>query len=253
MPQEHLIVPASTVVVFRNGAVTGSELLFVQRSKSLSFAGSAVVFPGGKLDRTDFDHASRFLGLPPEDAAARLAAIRETLEEAGLLLAVHEEVEAKEVARARDMLMAGSSLAAVGEAFGWSFRLDRLVPFARWLPTIHPGRIFDTRFYLADVGSGQMELTPDLLENTRVFWASAQKALDMIETGEIKAIYPTRRNLERLAQFDSFAAASDHAAAVPADTISPWIEKHNGTDTLCIPVGLGYPVTMAPKSQIKIS
>lgn len=64
-----------------------------------------------------------------------------------------------------------------------------------------------TRFFLANLGTGTVDLLVDATENTHLFWASAAEALRMADTGDIKVIYPTRRNLERLALFDSYNAA----------------------------------------------
>lgn len=150
------------------------------------------------------------------------------------------------------MLSKKDDLAPVLDHFDWTLDLEALVPFAHWVPTFKPGRIFDTRFYLADIGSGNVDLTPDLGESTRLFWSSAREALDLIETGEIKAIYPTRRNLERLAQFESYEEASMHARTTSAKTISPWIVRTDAEAMLNIPEGLGYPITAAPLSQIAI-
>lgn len=251
--KEQLVVQASSVVVFRNGAGGPPEILMVQRSKDLSFAGAASVFPGGKVHETDIRLAALFPHLPPEEAAARIAGVREVLEETGLVLGIEQRASAQEALAARAMLAAKEDLAPVLDRFGWTLALDQLAPFARWLPTFKPGRIFDTRFYLADLGSGRVELTPDLGESTRLFWSSARDALSMIESGEIRAIYPTRRNLERLARYASFAEAQAHARATPIETVSPWIEQREGVEMLCIPEGIGYPVTIAPLSQISIS
>ncbi|GGB94710.1 NUDIX hydrolase [Novosphingobium endophyticum] len=248
-PQDQTIVRAATVIVFRSGSEGVPEILMVQRSAQLSFAGAAVVFPGGKIAPADEKQAAGFPAIPTDEAAARIAGIREVLEETGLILATHEKAGAQAAIDARAMLMHDEDLAPVLDRFGWTLDLDQLVPFARWVPTFKPGRIFDTRFYLADLGSGRVDLTPDLGENTRLFWASAKQALDMIEMDEIKAIYPTRRNLERLARFASFAEAKEHALNTPMDPISPWVDG----DMLRIPEGAGYPVTIAPLSQIRIS
>ena len=125
--------------------------------------------------------------------------------------------------------------------------LDALVPFARWLP---PGdvshRVFDTRFYLARLPEEAGDAAVDGNENVRLFWASAQRVLDMADAGDARIIYPTRRNLERLAQFGSFAEAVAGARAHPVETITPWVEMRDGREQLCIPEGLGYPVTAQP-------
>jgi 8-oxo-dGTP pyrophosphatase MutT (NUDIX family) len=251
-PRQQNVVPAATVVVFRHSDQGPPEILMVQRSKSLSFAGAAVVFPGGKVHASDVRLASQFPSHPAVDAAARIAGIREALEETGLVLGTTQRPTADEAIAARAMLAADEDLAPVLKHFGWELDIDRLVPFAHWLPNFKTGRVFDTRFYLANLGSGRVDLTPDLGESTRLFWITAVNALAMIETGELKAIFPTRRNLERLAQFASFAEAERHARETPITTVSPRIERHNGVDMLRIPDAIGYPITMAPLTQASV-
>jgi hypothetical protein len=75
----------------------------------------------------------------------------------------------------------------------------------------------------------------------------------MVEDARLQMIYPTRRNLERLAQFSSFAEVCDHVAATVQEVISPWTEYRNGIEMLCIPENLGYPVSAAPLSQAFLS
>jgi 8-oxo-dGTP pyrophosphatase MutT (NUDIX family) len=242
------IVAASTVVVFRNSTGRRPELLMVRRSKTLSFAASAAVFPGGKIVAADVALAGG-----DDEQAARIAVVRETLEETGLVIGISEAVSADQAAEARAMLLTNEDFSPVLKRFEWTLDTAQLVAFARWLPNFKPGRIFDTRFYLANIGTGAVALTPDLGENTQVHWISASDALAAIENGELKAIYPTRRNLERLAQFASFNDARDHALATPKETISPWIESSEQGEMLHIPEGLGYPITSAPLSQISVS
>lgn len=224
----------------------------VQRAPDLSFAGAATVFPGGKVHDSDERLAATCPQFTPVEAASRIAGIREMIEETGLIIGIAEHATAAEAAAARAMLAAEEDLGVVLRELGWTLDLEKMVPFAHWLPNFKPGRIFDTRFYLANLGTGNVDLTPDLGENVRLFWATATEALAMIETGEIKAIYPTRRNLERLAQFESFVEAREHASSLPIQTVSPWIERHGERDMLRIPENLGYPITVAPLSQIKI-
>jgi 8-oxo-dGTP pyrophosphatase MutT (NUDIX family) len=250
--KEQVVVEAATVVVFRNGGTGAPEILMIQRAKELSFAGSAVVFPGGKIHDSDRDLARSLGTTHGDDTAARIASIREVIEETGLVIGISQRASADQAQTARAMLADREDLAPVLRHFGWTLDLECLVPFARWVPTFKPGRIFDTRFYLANLGSGNVELTPDLGESTRLFWASARDALNLIETGEIKAIYPTRRNLERLAQFASFNDAAKHAVASPEETVSPWIVQGEVELMLHIPEGIGYPITAAPLSQITI-
>lgn len=237
-------VPAATLVVFRRSPSGGPpELLMLERAMHMRFAAGMTVFPGGRVDAADFALAGQIAAadLPEDEIAHRIAALRETLEETGLALGVKQAVTAEAAAAARELLIAEGNLAAVLERFDWTLDLDRLVPFARWCPD-HP-RAFDARFYLADLGTGAVDLAVDGTENERLFWSSAADTLAASAARETKVIFPTARNLERLAQFADFAEAAQHAAAHPVRTITPWEEPRDGVQHLVIPEGLGYPVT----------
>lgn len=244
-------IPAATVVVFRKSATGGpAELLMLERAGSMRFAGGAAVFPGGRVDQADHDLAASLNhGLDPHDAASRIAGIRETLEEAGLAVALSGHIDAQSAARAREMLLTGGALAPVLEAFGWIPDLAALQPWARWCPDWEGA--FDTRFYLADLGTGAVDVAVDDTEHTHLFWTSATEALAMAERGEISVIFPTRRNLERLALFGDFSAARDHARQFPVRTICPARIEIDGTTHLTIPDDCGYPVTSEALSTVK--
>ena len=242
-------VPAATVVIFRRDPMGGAaQLLMVERNASLAFAGGATVFPGGKVDPADRVLAER-LAVADDDIevlAARIAGIRETLEETGLVIGIDGVVDGAIAADARRMLVSGGDLAPVLDWFGWALSPERLIPFARWWPRHRTARIFDTRFFLADLGTGEVDIAVDATENRHMFWASASEALELAAQGKIQVIFPTRRNLERLALFDTFEAARAHAEATPVGTISPQIVEREGKRWLMIPDGLGYPVLGQP-------
>jgi 8-oxo-dGTP pyrophosphatase MutT (NUDIX family) len=239
------VIPAATVVIFRRTLAGPPELLMVQRSRALRFAGGAAVFPGGKVDPAD-----RTLALAlnpdeePEIAAARIAAIRETLEETGLAIAVREPVSAEQAAAARAMLLVDGRLAPVIAAFGWTLEPERLKLYAHWCPPFP--RAFDTRFFIIDLGTGAVDITVDATENTKLFWISAAGALELADRGEISVIFPTRRNLERLAQFGCFDDALTDIARHPVARICPRQVERDGETWLQIPDGFGYPVLGQP-------
>ncbi|WP_235522900.1 NUDIX hydrolase [Novosphingobium sp. Leaf2] len=245
MPKDGPVVsPAATVVVMRNAPGGGPpELLMVQRAQAMRFAGGATVFPGGRVDPADYELAERLAPQqPPELAAARVAAIRETLEETGLLIATHDPVSAADAAAARALLLGSGRLDTVLERYGWTLDLDALCLFAHWCPALLP-RAFDTRFFLTDLGTGAVDLQVDGTENARLFWVTAGTALDMADRGEISVIFPTRRNLERLALYESHAHALEQIAAYPVVRIQPVVQSRPDGDWLVFPEGLGYPVT----------
>lgn len=240
MPDDLTPIPAATLVVFRARGDGPPDLLMLERSAAMRFAGGAVVFPGGRVDAGDRAFAATLAG-DIDDLAARVAAVRETVEEAGVAIGV----ELPDLPAARRALYDGTPFGEV--ILGARFDPAALTPFARWLP--HQGvahRIFDTRFYLARWPDGAPEPAVDGNENSQLFWSSARDTLAAADAGKVRMIFPTRRNLERLAQFNSFEDAVADARAYPITTITPWIEARDGVEHLCIPEGLGYPVTAQP-------
>lgn len=253
----NLAIPAATMVIMHRDSGGGHpKLLMMERAVSMAFAGGAAVFPGGKVDPADTDFAAALddsvtLGLALDEAAARLAAIRETLEEAGLALGLFGAEDPGQCQIARAALHDGAPLSEICAAYGWTPDLRKLVPWARWRPPAFErvSRVFDTRFYLVDAGDTELNAVVDATENTRLFWASARDVLSLADEGKVKIIFPTRRNLERLALFDSYSAAAAHAAVHPVETVLTFIDRRADGDYLCIPQGHGYPVTEEPLTR----
>ncbi|MCD2314646.1 NUDIX domain-containing protein [Sphingomonas sp. IC-11] len=234
-------IPAATLIIFREAANGPPELLMVERAKAMVFAGGAMVFPGGRIDPGD--HVLAELNGGGDEMAARIAAVRETIEEAGLPIGLSSLPAAERLAQMRVALHGGATLAeALAEAEA-TLDLEQLVPWARWRPAHRNMRIFDTRFYLAELPRNAPHATVDRTENVRLVWATAQQVLADADAGKLEVIFPTRRNLERLAQFNSFAEAAAHAHETPIRTVTPWSETRNGEEHLCIPDDCGYPVT----------
>lgn len=236
-------IPAATLVLFHEGH-EAPELLFVERSRGMVFAGGALVFPGGRVDPGDRALATE-LGGDPDDTAARIAAIRETLEEVGLGIGL-PPLPPETLRTMRAALHDGATFGAVLAAHELRVETHLLVPFARWRPAHADMRIFDTRFYLARLPADAPAPSVDATENVRLLWSSARAVLDLADAGEARIIFPTRRNLDRLARFASFDAAVADAAVFAPRVVTPWTETRGGVEHLCIPDDLGYPVTSEP-------
>jgi 8-oxo-dGTP pyrophosphatase MutT (NUDIX family) len=236
-------IPAATLVIFRDRPGLPPAILMVERAKAMAFAGGAMVFPGGRVDPADRALAA-LIGTGDDDTAARIAAIRETIEEAGVAIGL--DPPPADLPAFRAALHAGQALAELLHAEDIRLQPDALIPFARWLPNHATSRIFDARFYLARLPEDAGAATVDRTENTRLVWTTAAAMLAEADAGRASIIFPTRRNLERLACFASFDDAADDAATYPVRAITPWVEARNGVDHLCIPDDLGYPVTAEP-------
>ncbi|MES2420114.1 MAG: NUDIX domain-containing protein [Pseudomonadota bacterium] len=241
-------IPAATLVVFRETNAGPPHLLMVERAKAMAFAGGALVFPGGRVDPGD-DSLAALLDRHDDDTAARIAAIRETIEEAGLPVGLSPMLSPSIFERLRASLHAGIAFAEALAEAGASLDLDALTYFARWRPAHAHARIFDTRFYLARLPTDAPEARVDATENVRLFWATAADVLAEADAGRATIIFPTRRNLERLAQFAGFDAAVEDTRARAVRTVTPWTETRGGVEHLCIPDDLGYPVTSEPMSD----
>jgi 8-oxo-dGTP pyrophosphatase MutT (NUDIX family) len=243
-------IAAATVVLLRNGP-DAPELLLLERHRNTAFAGGAMVFPGGRVDPGDLavvanpTLASGFADLDPVDAAARVAAARETLEEADVVLSHGPAIDPVLRADWRARLNAnaatyGDFLAIVGH------RLDfgALVPFAHWVPPAAAkiARRFDTRFYLAVLPDGE-SVTPDGHEAVTAYWTTAAAAVARADAGEIGLVFPTRRNLERLAQYADLPTLLATTRARPLTLTQPAIVERDGAMWLTIPPGCDYPVT----------
>ncbi|RGP39754.1 hypothetical protein BPTFM16_00028 [Altererythrobacter insulae] len=239
-------IPAATVIIFRNGPEgEPPEILMTIRSREMVFAGGMAVFPGGRVDPADFELGAMLGGdLDPDEAAHQVAVVRETLEETGLAIGLKGEIDADKARAARTYLQETGELAPVLDHFDWQLDLAQLTPFARWYPKNERiPRVYDTRFYLADLGTGAVDIEADLSENTHLFWVSATGALEAAERGEIKLIFPTLRNLERLALFNSYEETKAQAEAIPVKTIIPQIDTSGEQPMLRIMEDAGYPIT----------
>lgn len=235
-------IPAATLVVFRENRGAVPELLTVTRAKGMAFAGGAIVFPGGRIDLADHWSMHDEIG----DSASRVAAIRETIEESGIPAGISPLPSSEQTRLMQDALHEGAHFPDLLSAHGLDLDLAGLIPFARWKPAFKHARVFDTHFYLTRAPDGDWTPRYQPGECEAVEWMSAEDALDRIDRGTASAIFPTKRNLERLARFASFDEAVADAARHPVELITPWIEQRGGEEHVCIPEGLGYPVTSEP-------
>jgi 8-oxo-dGTP pyrophosphatase MutT (NUDIX family) len=239
--------PAATVLLVRDGAA-GLEVFMVVRHHEIDFASGALVFPGGSVDAGDRLIAAdpgpcgAATGLDELDRASRVAAVRETFEECGVLLARP---------RGSDALVEGARAAAIrakseGKPFGETIAaeglelaLDPLIPFARWItPPILPKR-FDARFYIVAAPSDQLAIH-DGSESVDSVWTSPARALAEAETGKYTLVFATRLNLQLLARSPDVASALSAARARRVVTVEPVAVKTDTGYTMRIPIEAGY-------------
>ncbi|HXG99117.1 MAG TPA: NUDIX hydrolase [Sphingomicrobium sp.] len=237
-------IPAATLIVLRPATGPGPpEILVVERTAEMAFAGGAIVFPGGRIDPADRALADA-LGKP--DDAAKITVIRETLEESAVVTGVVGPLDPLAGPALQAALLEGMPFAELLAKQRLTLDLDSLTAFARWKPAFKQARRFDTIFFLARALPGEWHPLPQPGECKAAEWASATALLRRIAAGEASAIFPTLRNLERIAQYTSFDSALADARAHSLDTIVPWIEERGGVPHVCIPEDRGYPKTAEP-------
>lgn len=247
---------SATVMLVRDGA-EGLEVFMLERHLQSDFAGGAYVFPGGTIDRRDLDpEAAIHLDGPTADQATAdidapadralafyLCAIRETFEEAGVLLARREarpvrfddpDIEKRFAEYRRDLNARGGSLSDLARREGLRYAGDLLHYYARWItPEFAPKR-YDARFFVATMPEGQEPLHDDV-ETTASTWIRPADALSRAAEGLFSIIFPTRKTLESLAGFATAdeMIASTRGKDIPA--LLPRVVLADGQPRVVLP------------------
>lgn len=245
------IADASTVIVLREtgGALETFMLCRHQRS---GFMGGAHVFPGGKVDGSDADPRWRAridtdpsvlterLGEEDPDRSLGLlvAGVRETFEEAGVLLAT--TTPGSDLAGARCALNEGASFAELSDALDMKIDTTALTPYARWVTPKMESRRFDTRFYLATIPEGQ-HASHDGSETTSAVWLRPEQALSDMLAAKIKLAPPTVRTLQWLAECGDIASAVADASSRKPPLVRPRIVAGDAGWFLALPGDPDHP------------
>ena len=251
---------AATVVLLRD-STAGPEVLLLRRNAQASNMAGVYVFPGGKLDADDATldadthldqpHATLHANLNEPDTHSAtavglyVAALREALEECGLLLA--EPVggtSAVNATRARAMLREGQPFAQVLGALQLRLQTRQLAPWSRWVTPLAPTmgtRRFDTRFFVAQAPADQTALH-DNEETTDSVWLAPRAALEQYRDGRIDLAPPQIMSLAHLARHASVASVLDAARRQPPPLILPEPFDHDGVRVLCYPGDAMHPV-----------
>jgi 8-oxo-dGTP pyrophosphatase MutT (NUDIX family) len=226
---------AATVVLLRDRPVTdshepttGTEVYLLRRAPSMAFAAGMHVFPGGSVDPRDSEvghlvPGHGWAGPPPADWAGALrcderlaralvlAAVRETFEESGVLLAgadgasvVADTTGADLEADRLALLDRSASMAEVLERRGLVLRSDLLRPWAHWVTPEFEPRRFDARFFVAAVPPGQRPRDVSGEADSTV-WLPVRDAVARHDRGELDMLPPTIVALRELAVFDTVA------------------------------------------------
>jgi 8-oxo-dGTP pyrophosphatase MutT (NUDIX family) len=224
---ENVFKDAATVILIRPSKDGDWEIFLARRHQKQTFMAGAYVFPGGQLEETDnnpqlknyiktadvFDPC-RLLqdsSLPGEKALGFfIAAIRETFEEAGILLggkttgnfvSFHDEKVLKRFNDYRHQLNASQiTLAEIAQKEKISFFPDALIPYAHWITPEFEKKRFSTRFFLAKLPPNQTPVA-DAIELTKSLWVTPQEALEMHREQKIILMPPTFKTIEELSAF----------------------------------------------------
>ena len=243
---------AATVVLLRRGA-SGPEVYLLRRQTSMAFAGGMCVFPGGGVDPRDFDHLVAWAGPGPAEWATRLgtdeataralvcAAVRETFEESGVLLAGDAADTVIADTTGEDWEIDRAALEARELSFtdfldrrGLVLRTDLLGVWAGWLTPVFEPRRYRTWFFVADLPEGQR--TRDVsTESDHVTWLPATRAVEDVEREQILMLPPTYLTCLEVAQYADPEAVLAAARGRTVEMYTPRVEEHDGGGTLAVP------------------
>lgn len=251
------IKPAATILLLRDAPEF--EVLMVKRHHQIDFASGALVFPGGKSHERDHSEAWSQYALGFEDfdevqRPLRIAAIREVFEEAGILLArtpdgrlFRGEAAPMDIRKAVD---AGDlSFLDVIRDLGVRLDLTSLTVFARWItPPLTPKR-FDTWFYAVKAPEDQLAAC-DGRETVDAEWIAPRQVLELAESGARKVIFPTRMNVQMLAEASSAEDCIERALNRKLVTVLPRIEERPEGKVLTLPPDAGYGEVAEPLERV---
>jgi 8-oxo-dGTP pyrophosphatase MutT (NUDIX family) len=234
--------PAATVLLLRDGPA-GLEVFMVVRHREIEFAGGALVFPGGRVEGAD----GALAGDDPL-GAFRVAGIRETFEECGVLLA-RPRGEAEMIRADRLLAVADRHHAALGRgerslpevlaAENLEPATDALAHFAHWVTPASRSKRFDTQFFLAAAPADQLAVH-DGLESVESVWIAPAQAVAEADAGRRRLVFATRKNLEKLAQYATVADAMAAARTAPVVRVQPEMVRAGEGWRISIPVEAGY-------------
>ena len=247
-------LPAATVMLLRDGD-DGMEVFMIVRHHKSDVHAGALVFPGGRVDPEDYELAVDATVFPAQDgvdaamAALRVAAVRETFEECGVLLARARGEEALvSAARLRDIGAAHRAAMTSGErTFGAVLAAENLVLapetmvyFANWITPERRTKRFDTHFFLAAAPSDQIALH-DGVEAVDSVWIAPGTALERARAGTYDLRLPTQMNLQKLGRQRSSSTAMDVARAGRVVTVMTKHERTgDGTRVVRLPLDADY-------------
>ncbi len=245
------IIPASTVLIIRDGE-SGLEVFMVVRHHEIDFAAGALVFPGGKVDQSDYNkQLNQYLCEEESSDRAnipfKIAAVRECFEEANILFAKNKDGEkiigTDELSKLKKWRDAFINESASMYEFARSENLllstDSLIPFSHWITPEKVPKRFDTRFYIAAAPKGHKG-QHDGNESVDSMWINPQQALDDCLSGKRNIIFPTRLNLVLLNQSKTIEEAINNAKNSNIVTVTPLIEKLDEGIFITIPKEAGY-------------
>lgn len=217
--------PSATICLLRDGP-DGMEVMMGRRSPTAKFMGNAWVFPGGRVDESDQERARHLVrgDNAPSQLPWILAALRETVEEAGIWLT---DPPRSEPLGDRDVY---TTLEEAGDAFVADVRY-----FANWVtPADLPIR-YDARFF-ATVLRADVAPLPDNKEIVEVQWVRPGDVILRAALGEWIVPFPTHVTLEQLAKATSTSAFMEQAAAIDVEAVQPRIKmEHDGSIRLVLP------------------
>ena len=244
--------PSATVLLLKDDGAC-FKVFMVVRNSGFEFAGGALVFPGGRVDLSDSIMDSNVLApgfnqLSQEEVSYRVCAIRETFEEAGILLA-SDRTTAEMLNSERCLELVSNYREAVHSGDikfkdmlikeGLELVLESLVPYAHWITPARSSKRFDTWFYVVRTPDGQLG-AHDEIESVDSMWITPKEAIHGGNSGYFKLIFATKMNLRRIENLNSVSESLKFAMTSKIVAVEPTVERKGNKIIFSIPKNAGY-------------
>ena len=247
--------PAAVILLLKDDP-DGIKILILRKSPGEHFASGALVFPGGKVAKIDYEFTGNIGENRNEFSIFKIAAIREMYEECGIALACDPKtghvIDSHTITALQGQhgMLPLLDLAMIAPL---SLATDRLVRFAHWITPPNRPRRYDTHFFVANAPALQNHTKIDNYEIVEAKWCKPKDLINDVCGGKLKLVLPTLMNIMQLCNAASVEEAMEIAHSRIIIPVTPVEKKIKGREHMVIPEDADYGITEIPSEFLRTS